>query len=383
MDLPYDIWYLIYNLLDFNNKKNLLLTNKYLTGLRFLLFQQTRVKFKKYLPVDVFNNIKYLYRVNTKILPTNLIELEFNNSFNKYLDKIKFPESLVKIKFGNNFNKPVLNLPNNLIYLEFGNKFNQKNINIKLPANLEFLFFGKEFNKSLDNFELPANLKKLTFGKYFNKPINKLKINKNLEFIKFGLYFTKNFDILSNYNITSLIFRNFYNIYDAKYPKTLQYLKYGNNRIGYQEFRIRNINLIQNITRLSAYDTNFRSHLLTFQNLTRLDWYFSTDQVDYYRTYKYSGIKLPISLKYLVLGGYFNFPLPTIRLDLLINLEKLIFSKWFDYIIDNYLPRNLKYLDLGQKFSRIIKIIPANLKILKLPAKYKHNINWPNIQVIK
>lgn len=125
--------------------------------------------------LDLPESITHMNNCKMKILPVNLVEVEFNHYFNSEI--LFFPETLKKIKFGYKYDFPLDNLPESLEHLEFGDNFNSS---LSLPNNLSYLKLGFNFNKKL---VLPIYLEYLEFGYCFNK---KIKFSKNIKTLIFG-----------------------------------------------------------------------------------------------------------------------------------------------------------------------------------------------------
>lgn len=383
-NLPPELLINIFSKLNLKSQIQIICSKK-LLFFQDLLYSNNLVKFNKKIPGYLFGNIRYLSNITNKIniFPPNLFEIKFADNFNNYITNLVFPDSLRYIIFGKYYNKPVLNLPNKLIYLKFGNYFDQPVNNIKLPDSLEYLIFGKYFNQKLDKLNLSQNLLFLKFGTWFNKPVNNLKIPNKLNHIIFGESFNKEIDSLINSNIKKLEFPGYLDDmgypkrqFDSKLPKYLIYLKIGSHLDDYY----RHLNLdpesIKNLIFFSAW--NWITPINYLNNLTRLELYFSHD----YKYTSLTNIKLPISLKILILAHCYNYPLESLNLELLINLEKLKFGFNFNKPIKIF-PVNLKKLVFGYSYNKPLNL-PNNLEILVLPKKYNQNIKFPkNIKLFK
>lgn len=168
MDLPIDIWILIFEKLHWKEKINARITCKLFSEILFDIVKFEKIIFTSNITKNFhwFKNLYVYDDLNTINNFKHLETLEFNNSFNKPIDE---PILLKKLKF-----------------LQFGNGFNQiigENI---LPKNLEILHFGFGFNKPIRENVLPKNLRKIDFGFKFNQPISENVLPEKLEVLDFG-----------------------------------------------------------------------------------------------------------------------------------------------------------------------------------------------------
>lgn len=165
----------------------------------------------------------------------------------------------------------------------------------------------------------PCNLKKLVLHYSFNNPIPNLPYS--LEEIVFGYSYNKSID-LSKTNIKRITFGEKFSSAIKGLPDNLEELYFG---------------------------TCYRQEL--------------------------SKIKLPNSIKILVLGEHYDCPLPKL---LPLSLKKLVLGKYFNKAINQVkFPEGLEELVLGDDFNRPIKnyVLPSTLKIFKVGYGFKRS--WP------
>jgi hypothetical protein len=130
----------------------------------------------------------------------NLYSLTLGFSFDRDLDRVKFPDSLRDIIFGLSFDRQI--------------------INVKWPTELRTLYFGVYFNQLLSP-AFPSKFRDITFGNKFNKNID-IKWPRSLNVITFGAEFC--------HDITNVIFYELHIVYDystnitinsCKFPRSL------------------------------------------------------------------------------------------------------------------------------------------------------------------
>lgn len=142
------------------NKLNLLVLSKSIRRLLFAtIMKNIEVPFgsavlSKYDDYNQFEklHIDFNYPIDIDVLPENLKELRFGDSWKRYEELTTLPSSLTKLTFGKKNYKPM----NDFIF----------------PENLKYLAFGERYNQplydALDNSFLPDSLISLTFGTKFN-----------------------------------------------------------------------------------------------------------------------------------------------------------------------------------------------------------------------
>ncbi|EGC31226.1 hypothetical protein DICPUDRAFT_156955 [Dictyostelium purpureum] len=134
------------------------------------------------------NNLK-LFKQKLYIYNSQIIRINFGNSFNKRLEKSWLLESgLQEIYIGTSFNNQILQdtLPRQLKKLIFSTSshFNQEILKDSLPNSIEELQFGYQFNNKLSCKNLPKSLKVLKLLGQFNKPLKDLP--EGLQYLEFG-----------------------------------------------------------------------------------------------------------------------------------------------------------------------------------------------------
>lgn len=267
-------------------------------------------------------------------------------------------------------------LDSNIIELDLSNVKYNYSLD-KLPPQIISLVLNWDYNYPLDN--LPCNLKQLILGGEFNQPLDYLP--ETLEILKIGFHYS--------YDLLNL-------------PKSLTTLIIHSHSI-------RNINLdLPNLTTLHLDYINFDSDniecnfnkQLSNLNKTLKEFVLSSNISNNVNKY----IDMHILEKFCVLetlhiGNYNNriekFP-P--------NLKHLIFDN-YNYVLDNlpntveilevgygskldlnYLPKNLKILDMGENIScNILVKYPESLEELKIiethPQKYKLDLLDEKIKI--
>lgn len=298
-------------------------------------------------------------------IPNNVIELVFGEMFNSKLLHGSIPLSVKKITFGDSFNRDILPgvLPNNLNTLIFGNLFNRPLYRKSIPDNLEYLIFGNNYNQPFDNNIIPKNLKSIIFGKGYNQKILKnilphgLKklvfdtqfnqkitegvIPNTVEYLIFGYYFNQPLEINSiPHSVKHLEFEGLFNHpIDNILPPDLKYLKF-------------------------RYFNQSLSNLVLPRKLTHL-----------ILGYSFSGIlnpgDLPESLIHLELSNKYDdiigFHKPFIHYinpnteniyPIYIDVNRLV--KADKYLPDNIIPKNIRYLKIGENFSHYINYNTLN-----------------------
>ncbi|KAM9957632.1 hypothetical protein ACTFIW_012598 [Dictyostelium discoideum] len=145
-------------------------------------------------PLNIIPNdvrlIEFGYNFNCSIqmntLPLNLISIKFSFSFDKVFD-FSGLINLTTLELGDSFNKPIqkLKFPPNLTCLSFGEIFNQfLPVGCFLDLPLKSLKFGSEFDQFLDSSLLPPTLTSLDLGSSGN--FTSFKILNQLKSLKIG-----------------------------------------------------------------------------------------------------------------------------------------------------------------------------------------------------
>ncbi|KAM9981370.1 hypothetical protein ACTFIY_003676 [Dictyostelium cf. discoideum] len=168
--------------------------------------------------------------INVGMIPHNVTNIEFYDSFNNSIEPLALPSSIRSISFDDAFNRELVGniLLSNIEHIKLGKLFRSR---IDIPSAVKtlkltgdnhpygFFFSNSGFNEcySLTNLELvtnlnlgycynfpikenslPENLKSLNFGKSFNRPIN-INLLKTLKIIYFQCpTFNQNINELPN-----------------------------------------------------------------------------------------------------------------------------------------------------------------------------------------
>jgi len=195
----------VLNLLTLSKSVRHLLFNIIMTNIEVPFSSAVQIKYDDYNQLQKLH-IDFNYPIDIDVLPKNLKELRFGDSWNRYQDLTTLPSSLTKIVFGKKNYKPLnesLIFPKNLKCLIFGDRYNQPLSdafgNRVLPDGLTSITFGENFRQELMNDRnervLPDSLTELTFGGYFNSKLNnnlnESLLPENLIKITFGTYFNR------------------------------------------------------------------------------------------------------------------------------------------------------------------------------------------------
>jgi hypothetical protein len=331
--------------------------------------------------IDKFDNLNIFDNLN------NIVSLTFNEEFNEPIGtSLSKLTNLEKLVFNNNFNEPLetsLSNLTNLKELTFGSRFNkQLGTSLSNLTKLEKMVFNNDFNEplrtSLDNL---INLKELTFGSKFNKQLG-TSLSKLIKLEK--LVFGNNFDqpletSLSNLiNLKELIFgHEFNNDWNPLEPslanlKNLENLEFGTNFNQSLGTSLENLKKLKQLIFGEEFNKPLETSLSYLTNLEEL-----TFGKQFSKPLETSLSNLT-NLKKLTFGSTFNKPLGT-SLSNLINLKELTFNYSFDQILGTSLSnlRNLEILvfgfffnnngqPLGTSFENLI-----NLKELKFRDYFK------------
>ena len=118
-----------------------------------------------------FNRISWPSRLS--------VLLAFTSTFDKPIDKLRFPDTTVLLDFGDRFNQPLQNVvwPLNLKSLLLSNRYNQSLDNVLWPSNLQRIEFPNGFTRLLKNVQWPESLTSLIIYRHqidheFNWPRN-------------------------------------------------------------------------------------------------------------------------------------------------------------------------------------------------------------------
>jgi hypothetical protein len=167
--LFFDIYMIIINNLDDQNKMNMRLVNKYFRDFRFKLFKRYLYKENLIIIFD-FTRLYCKTCIEDNIYLSSLNYIYFDEFFDDNIDNL--PQNVTEIIFHVNsrFNKKVDNLPRSLKVLILGIYFNQT-VDC-LPQTLTTLFLCGFFYQSIDN--LPDSLISLTLIPiYYKREVRK------------------------------------------------------------------------------------------------------------------------------------------------------------------------------------------------------------------
>ncbi|EFA77733.1 hypothetical protein PPL_12345 [Heterostelium album PN500] len=147
----------------------------------------------KYVNFDYVLDYELYYVENQPlVIPSNVDDITFSNSFNHSLDLISDALALsnnnVKsLHFGAQFNQPLTpgSLPPTITSLSLSEHFNQPLDIDSLPSSLTSLVFGPHFNQELRPGVLPQSLRYLELGETFNQPFGHGSLPPNLVEIVF------------------------------------------------------------------------------------------------------------------------------------------------------------------------------------------------------
>lgn len=264
---------------------------------------------------------------------TNLQSLEFPDNFNQPLTALPLLCSIKKIKFGIDFNQPLTkeSLPCNLLQLILGNKFNQPLTKDSLPCSLLRLVFGNHYSKPLTKDSLPGSLESLILPMNYSLPMIDGILPESLQELVFGAFrhpaLTK--ESLPR-SLRSLTLPVCYNrpLDQGILPESLQILILGNY------FRSP-LFLPGSLTHLTLNQC-FKEPLTKDFFPSSLE--ILTLSIPFFTSMSYRSFQglmldaLPISIKQINFGGYYDYDLP---IDLLmkhqdendVSVGRLIFNE--------------------------------------------------------
>ena len=330
-----------------------------------------RIKDKKlHITIDKFDNLNIFDNLN------NIVSLTFNEEFKEpigtFLSKLTNLERLV---FNNDFNESLgtsLSNLTNLKELTFGSKFNQQlGTSLSKLIKLEKIVFGNNFDQSLEtSLSNLINLKELIFGHEFNNDWNPLEPSlanlKHLEKLEFGTNFNQSLGTsLENLKkLKQLIFGEEFNKpleTSLSYLTNLEELTFGKYFSKPLESSLSNLTNLKKLTLGTAFNKPLGTSLSNLINLKELTFGYSFDQT--------LGTSLSSlrNLEILVFGFFFNNDGQQLgtSLENLINLKELKFSDYFKQQFGTSLTNliNLKKLELS---SNYMHDIPENLLPIRI-----------------
>jgi len=152
------------------------------------------IKLPKIFDEEIFN-----------IFPDNIVELIFNDNFNRPISF--YPRNIKKITFGWYFNQIVNNLPEKLEEIHFNGYFNQDLDN--LPLTVNNITLGAFFDKKLDL--LPFGLKTIHFGRLYCQKLDNLPIGIERIYISNGYVYIE--ELKKKYGYRVLGYISYYNFF--------------------------------------------------------------------------------------------------------------------------------------------------------------------------
>jgi hypothetical protein len=139
------------------------------------------------------------------ILPVNIVELIFDDTFNKPISF--YPRNIKKITFGWYFNQVVNNLPEKLEEIHFNGYFNQELDN--LPLTVNYITLGAFFDKKLDL--LPLGLRVIHFGRLYSHQLENLPMEIEKIYISNGYVYIE--ELKRKYGHRVLGYISYYNFF--------------------------------------------------------------------------------------------------------------------------------------------------------------------------
>lgn len=297
---------------------------------------------------------------------------------------LKIPEQqrLRLYKQYHNFHNPIeqteldfSKLDPNIIELDFSNvNYNYPLDNI--PPQIVSLILSQDYNYPLDN--LHCNLKQLLLAYNYNQPLDYLPIN--LEILRVGSYYTQDLYNLPK-SLKTLILNNIPHINLDLPNLTTLYLNFNNDK---------NLENIENTDNFSNQVNNLNK---TLKELVLSSNIFSTRYINMnilenfnvlehlnIGNYKNRIEKFPPNLKHLILDSYCHV------LDNLPDTIEILEIGYECYLDLNYLPKNLKILDMGENIEcNILVNYPESLEELKIiethPQKNELDLIYKNFKI--
>ncbi|KAN0042603.1 hypothetical protein ACTA71_011411 [Dictyostelium dimigraforme] len=313
-------------------------------------------------------NDKFNQPFEIGVLPSTIKSIEFGNSFNQSL-------------------KSKYTLPINLTSIEFGYCFN-KTFDFHTLINVATLILGDSFNKTLDKCKFPPNLTNLTFGEKFNQFIpGDYFLDLPLKTLKFGYEFDQLLDdtVLPS-TLTSLDLGCSGNFTTFTLLNQLETLKMGSRKSKPIEHYKLPINSLKEISYYHFNNEEFKKRVtpigivsLTFDgsfnrtigkgilpnSIKNLVFGCEFNQVIEINV-------LPINLTTLKIGGKFNqFIEKGVLPNSLTSLH--FYGNSFNQIIEvGSLPNSITFLSLNSIYSQCIPIgsLPSSLKQFQIHSYF-------------
>lgn len=360
------------------------------------------------------------------IFPPSLKVFKFSACFNQQVENVLLPDSLEVISFGCFFNQPVEDwkMPKELLELEFGSDFNQPIERLVLPKKLKRFSIQERpyehftsFNQSVEYLAVPETIQVLNFGsrmrhgpprqlpshliqstsqnliefvtipkfdpslvklrlKAVEVPIYALNLPLGLETLvldKSGMKcpgYNLNHEYC-NYSLKTwilpqqlkcLVLGEWFNlsVTGLSLPETLEVLVFGNHFNRYFDLKLP-VSL-----KFLSFGNEFNQNLSDLSRLSQLRFLILGSNFN-------QNLRLPESLKFLVLGFFFKCQLGH---NVLPNNLQCLHLENEDYVeFDNYstFPEGLEYLSFPRQSLQFIKerLLPLpNLKFLKCDCSF-------------
>jgi hypothetical protein len=241
-----------------------------------------------------------------------------------------------------------------------------------LPPQIISLVLNWDYNYPLDN--LPCNLKQLLLGGEFNQPLDYLP--ETLKILKIGFHYS--YDLLNlPKSLTTLIIHshNIRNI-NLDLPNLttlhLDYIIFDNNTDNNDNANCNLNNQLINLNKTLkelVLSSNISSNVNKYIDMHILEKFCVLETL-HIGNYNNRINKFPPNLKHLIFDNY-NYVL-----DNLPDTVEILEIGYESNLDLNYLPKNLKILDMGENITcNILVKYPESLEELKIiethPQKYK------------
>ncbi|KAM9965965.1 hypothetical protein ACTFIR_006149 [Dictyostelium discoideum] len=388
------IYSILFKIIEINEK---LKENKFNDKIFFLIWKNNYLKFKilNYLKIYqesykiVFYNCENFIKFEKKEFIKHLI-ISFNDPLKFYFNKI--PNSITTLELVGKFNQQIREnqIPSSITTLKFGDNFNQSiRKNNIIPSSVTNLIFDS-FNKPLSIGSFPSSIQTLEFN-CFNQDINFGEIPSNVKNLKFGYPFNKSLKNLPN-SIESLTIMQ---CYDRKielgHCLSLTELNFTHYNRFNEEIKPGDLPITLKKLSLGSIFNKVLIHgsippQLEYLNLGEefnkpLEEGILPNSIKtLYLGVKFSQIlkvfDLPKSLTNLIGIGNLKLQSPNV-LNELTQLIELNLGNYYNHQIEvNYLPLNLKSLNLGSLNQSLIpNSLPNSITFLDMGKLYNHKLD--------
>lgn len=216
-------------------------------------------------------------------------------------------------------------IPSTVKKLHFHGFYNWRLEKDAIPFGVKEIKFGKEFNQKIPKGIIPSSVERITFGYKFNQPIYPGDLPEGITHVTFGDKFNQR-------------------IYPNTLPQTLTYLSFGNDFNGITGPKC----IPDSVTHLTMH---FKSDTLSSEifppKLTHLTYNGFVNSV--------FPIVLPLTLRSITFGKYFNYPLEDLCLS--DSIESITFGLGYGQDIGpDFLPKKLKNIHVSETFDNLIQV---------------------------